>query len=41
LYPAISLAFAKEIEKALTGDVSVDEALANAEAAVNAVIAKG
>ncbi len=41
LYPAISLAFAKEIEKALTGDVSVDDALANAEKAVNAVIAKG
>lgn len=41
LYPAISLAFAKEIEKALTGDVSIDEALANAEQAVNDVIAKG
>ncbi len=41
LYPAISLAFAKEIEKALTGDVTVDEALANAEQAVNDVIAKG
>ncbi|CAN5226736.1 ABC transporter substrate-binding protein [soil metagenome] len=41
LYPAISLAFAKEIEKALTGDVSVDDALANAEKAVNDVIAKG
>ena len=32
LYPTISLAFAKEIEKALTGDVSVNDALANAEA---------
>jgi len=41
LYPAISLAFAKEIEKALTGTVSIDEALANAETAVNDVIAKG
>ncbi|MBN9606883.1 MAG: ABC transporter substrate-binding protein [Actinomycetales bacterium] len=41
LYPAISLAFAKEIEKALAGEVSVDDALANAESAVNAVIAKG
>lgn len=41
LYPAISLAFAQQIEKALTGDVSVDDALANAEKAVNDVIAKG
>jgi multiple sugar transport system substrate-binding protein len=41
LYPAISLAFAQQIEKALTGEVSVDEALANAEKAVNDVIAKG
>jgi multiple sugar transport system substrate-binding protein len=41
LYPAISLAFAQQIEKALTGDVSIDEALANAEQAVNDVIAKG
>lgn len=41
LYPAISLAFAQQIEKALTGEVSVDDALANAEKAVNDVIAKG
>lgn len=41
LYPAISLAFAQQIEKALTGEVSVDEALENAEKAVNDVIAKG
>lgn len=41
LYSAISLAFAKEIEKALAGSVSVGEALANAESAVNAVIAQG
>ncbi|MGX5680701.1 ABC transporter substrate-binding protein [Schumannella luteola] len=41
LYPAISLAFAQQIEKALTGDVSVADALANAEKAVNDVIAKG
>jgi len=41
LYPAISLAFAQQIEKALTGDVSVADALANAEQAVNDVIAKG
>ena len=41
LYPAISLAFAQQVEKALTGDVSVDEALENAEKAVNDVIAKG
>jgi len=41
LYPAISLAFAQQIEKALTGDVSIDDALANAEKAVNDVIAKG
>lgn len=41
LYPAISLAFAQQIEKALTGEVSVEEALANAEKAVNDVIAQG
>lgn len=41
LYPAISFAFAKEIEKALSGEVSAKEALANAEKAVNDVIAKG
>lgn len=41
LYPEISLAFAREIEKALSGDVTVDEALANAETAVNDVIAEG
>jgi multiple sugar transport system substrate-binding protein len=41
LYPAISFAFAQQIEKALSGDVSVDQALANAEKAVNDVIAKG
>lgn len=41
LYPAISLAFAQQIEKALTGDVSVEDALANAEQAVNDVIAQG
>lgn len=41
LYPAISLVFAQEIEKALAGEVTVDEALANAESAVNAVIAEG
>lgn len=41
LYPKISFAFAKEIEKAFAGEVSVDEALASAEAAVNDVIAQG
>lgn len=41
IYPQISLAFAKEIEKALSGSVSVDEALSNAEVAVNEVIANG
>lgn len=41
LYPAISLAFAQQIEKALAGEVGVDEALANAEKAVNQVIAQG
>jgi len=41
LYPAISLAFAQQIEKALAGEVSVDEALASAESAVNDVIAEG
>ena len=41
LYPEISLAFAQEIEKALSGDATVEEALAAAEAAVNDVIANG
>lgn len=41
LYPKISFAFATELEKAFAGEVSVDEALANAESAVNDVIAKG
>jgi multiple sugar transport system substrate-binding protein len=41
LYPAISLAFAQQIEKALAGEVGVDEALTNAEEAVNQVIAEG
>lgn len=40
-YPQISLAFAKEMEKAFAGEVSADQALANAEIAVNEVIAKG
>jgi ABC-type sugar transport system, periplasmic component len=41
LYPKISLAFAQQIEKALAGEASVDEALAAAEKAVNDVIAQG
>ena len=41
LYPQISMAFAKEMEKAFAGDLSVEEALTNAEKAVNDVIAKG
>jgi len=41
LYPKISLAFAQQIEKALAGEATVDEALAAAEKAVNAVIAQG
>lgn len=41
LYPAISLAFAQQIETALAGEATVDEALAAAEKAVNDVIAKG
>ncbi len=41
LYPKISLAFAQEIEKALAGEASVDDALSAAERAVNDVIAKG
>ena len=40
-YPQISMAFAKEMEKAFAGEVSVDKALASAETAVNEVIAKG
>ena len=31
LYPAISFAFAKEMEKSFSGEVSVKDALANAE----------
>ncbi len=41
LYPQISLAFAQQIEKALNGQATVDEALAAAESAVNDVIAAG
>lgn len=41
LYPAISFAFAQQIEKALSGEVSTQQALDNAEKAVNAVIAQG
>ncbi len=41
LYPKISFAFAQEIEKALAGEVSAQEALDNAEKAVNDVIAAG
>lgn len=41
LYPAISLAFAKELEKGFAGEVSAEQALTNAEKAVNAIIAKG
>lgn len=41
LYPKISLAFAQQIEKAFAGEVSVDDALKNAEKAVNDVINKG
>ena len=41
LYPKISFAFAKELERAFAGEVSVGEALANAESAVNDVIANG
>lgn len=39
-YPEVSDAFSRELEKALHGTVSVDEALANAEAAVNEVLKK-
>lgn len=41
LYPKISLVFAQQIEKAFAGEATVDEALAEAEKAVNDVIAKG
>ncbi len=41
LYPKISLAFAQELEKAFSGEATVDEALASAESAVNDVIANG
>ena len=39
-YPDASLAFAKELEKAYYGAVSVDTALSNAEKAVNAALSK-
>lgn len=39
LYSKISYAFAKEMERAFAGEVSADEALNNAETAVNEVIA--
>ncbi|WP_242448257.1 ABC transporter substrate-binding protein [Cellulomonas sp. WB94] len=41
LYPQVSLAFAKQIEKALAGQVSVDDALKGAETDVNAVLTTG
>lgn len=41
LYPQVSLVFAKQIEKALAGQVSVDDALSAAETDVNAVLAAG
>lgn len=41
LYPQISLAFAKEMEKAFSGEVNVGTALKNAEKAVNEVISQG
>lgn len=41
LYPAISFAFAQELERAFAGEVSPQEALDNAEKAVNDVIAQG
>jgi multiple sugar transport system substrate-binding protein len=40
-YPEISDAFSEELQKALYGTVSVDEALANAEARVNEILAGG
>ncbi|MFA9396769.1 MAG: ABC transporter substrate-binding protein [Clostridiaceae bacterium] len=39
-YPACSLAFAKEMEKAYYGETSVKEALSNAEKAVNSALGK-
>lgn len=41
LYPKISYAFAKEIERAFAGEVSAQEALDNAEKAVNKIISNG
>jgi multiple sugar transport system substrate-binding protein len=41
LYPKVSLAFAKQIERALRGEIGVDEALAAAETDVNAVLKGG
>ena len=41
LYPKVSLAFAKQIERALRGEIGVDEALAAAETDVNAILKGG
>ena len=41
LYPKVSLAFAKQIERALRGEIGVDEALAAAETDVNAILEGG
>jgi multiple sugar transport system substrate-binding protein len=41
LYPAISFAFAQQLERAFSGELSASEALDAAEQAVNDVIAKG
>ncbi len=41
LYPKVSLAFAKQIEKALRGEIGIDDALAAAETDVNAILKGG
>jgi multiple sugar transport system substrate-binding protein len=41
LYPKVSLAFAKQVEQALNGKKSVEQALADAERDVNAILESG
>jgi multiple sugar transport system substrate-binding protein len=41
VYPKVSFAFAKQVEQALNGNKTVDQALADAETEVNGILASG
>jgi multiple sugar transport system substrate-binding protein len=40
-YPKVSLAFAKEVEQAVYGKKTVDQALTDAESTVNSILQSG